>query len=72
MGGHPGLLQGLLTQMFTSIESGHLGGATYTVTLGNSGERIQFNPGYNLPASVKAACQKVIDQITSGSLTVAQ
>ena len=28
--------------------------STYTITLGNGGEKIQFNPGYKLPASIKA------------------
>lgn len=63
---------GILTQMLTGIQHGTLGGAAYTATLANGGEKIQFNPGYALPASVKAAGQKVIDQITSGSLKVPQ
>ena len=63
---------GILSQMLTAIDNGTLGGATYTATLGNGGEKIQFNSSYSLPDSVKTAGQKVIDQITSGSLTVAQ
>jgi basic membrane lipoprotein Med (substrate-binding protein (PBP1-ABC) superfamily) len=63
---------GILTQMLTAIDSGTLGGATYNATLGNGGEKIQFNSGYSLPDSVKTAGQKVIDQITTGAITVAQ
>ncbi len=63
---------GSSSQMLTAIDNGNLGGATYTATLGNGGEKIQFNSGYSLPDSVKTAGQKVIDQITSGSLTVAR
>jgi basic membrane protein A len=62
----------VLTQMITAIRGGTLGGATYVIGLGNGGERIAFNPGYNLPPKVKAAGVKLIGQITSGSLTVPQ
>ena len=41
----------VLTQMFTAIRSGKLGGATYVIGLGNGGEKIQFNSGYTLPAN---------------------
>ena len=63
---------GILTQMLTAIDSGTLGGASYTATLGNGGMKIVFNSGYPLPANVQAQAQKLIDQITSGSLTVPQ
>lgn len=62
----------ILTQMFTAIRSGKLGGATYVIGLGNGGEEIQFNPGYALPANVKAEAQKLITAITDGNLTVPQ
>jgi basic membrane protein A len=63
---------GILTQMLTAIDGGTLGGASYNATLGNGGMKIVFNPGYTLPDTVKAQAQKLIDQITSGSLTVPQ
>ncbi|MFZ0173688.1 MAG: BMP family protein [Acidimicrobiales bacterium] len=62
----------VLTQMITEIRSGKLGDATYVIGLGNGGEQIVFNPGYKLPASVKAKAQKLITDITNGSLTVPQ
>jgi basic membrane lipoprotein Med (substrate-binding protein (PBP1-ABC) superfamily) len=62
----------VLTQIFTSIRSGKLGDATYVIGLGNGGEQIQFNPGYKLPSNVKAEAQKLITDITNGSLTVPQ
>ncbi len=62
----------VLTQMFTAIRSGKLGGATYVIGLGNGGEKIQFNSGYALPANVKAEAQKLITGITDGSITVPQ
>jgi len=62
----------VLEQIFTGIRAGKLGGATYTISLGNNGEKIQFNPSYPLAASVKAAGEKQITDIVNGSLTVAQ
>jgi len=63
---------GILTQMFTAIDSGTLGGASYTATLGNGGMKVVFNSGYTIPSDVKAKAQDVIDKITSGALTVPQ
>ncbi len=62
----------ILEQIFTEIRGGKLGGATYTLTLGNGGEQIQFNPGYNLPASVKAKADALIKGITEGTVNVPQ
>lgn len=60
---------GVLRQIITAIRGGVLGGATYTITLGNGGEKIVYNPSYPLPASVKTAATKVTSQIISGSVT---
>jgi basic membrane protein A and related proteins len=60
---------GVLRQMITAIRGGVLGGATYTITLGNGGEKIAFNTSYPLPASVRAAASTVISKIISGSVT---
>jgi basic membrane protein A len=62
----------VLEQIITGIRAGKLGGATYTISLGNNGEKIAFNPQYPLPAHVKAAAKKIISEIVDGSLTVAQ
>jgi basic membrane protein A len=62
----------VLDQIFTGIENGRLGGATYTVTLGNAGEKIVNNPAYSLPTNVSTAEQKAINDITDGAITVAQ
>ncbi len=55
--------------MITAIRGGVLGGATYTITLGNGGEKIVYNPSYPLPASVKTAGNKVISKIINGTIT---
>jgi basic membrane protein A len=59
-----------LTQILTRLQSGKLGGAAYTLTLKNGGEKIQFNPGFALPANVKAAAQKAITGIQTGKIHV--
>jgi hypothetical protein len=63
---------GVLQQIITEIRGGRLGGATYTITLGNGGEKIVFNPAYSLPAGVKSAAERQIAGIQEGSITVPQ
>ncbi len=60
----------VLEDMFTKIQSGHLGGDTYTLQLKNGGLKIAYNPGYTLSADAKAAGDKAIADITSGAVKV--
>jgi basic membrane lipoprotein Med (substrate-binding protein (PBP1-ABC) superfamily) len=60
---------GVIKQIITEIRGGVLGGATYTITLGNGGEKIAYNSSYPLPSSIKAAGNKVVSEIISGSVT---
>ena len=62
---------GILTKMLNGVQAGKLGGASYTITLANGGEKIQLNPGYALPANVKAALNKVVSGIANGSIKAA-
>ena len=62
----------VLTQMFTAIRGGTLGGATYVIGLGNGGEKVAFNAGYKLAPAVKAQGEKLITEITNGAITVPQ
>jgi len=62
---------GVLNKILKGVQAGKLGGASYTLTLKNSGETIQFNPGYLLPAKVKAAATKVINELETGSVKAA-
>lgn len=59
-----------LEQIFAQIKGGKLGGAVYTLTLGNGGLQIQFNPGFNLPADVKAKADSFIKGIADGTIKV--
>ncbi len=60
----------ILKDMIPKIQSGTLGGETYTLELSNGGLKIAFNPGYTLPADAKAAADKAIADIMSGAVKV--
>ena len=60
----------VLTQMIDLIEKGTLGGQSYVINLANGGEVIAFNPGYDLPADVKALGEDTIKGIVDGSIVV--
>ena len=59
-----------LEQIFTEIKGGKLGGTVYALTLGNGGLQIQFNPGFTLPADVKAKADSFIKGISDGTIKV--
>jgi basic membrane lipoprotein Med (substrate-binding protein (PBP1-ABC) superfamily) len=61
---------GMLGQMLKRIQNNQLGGQSYVITLKNGGEKVQFNSGYKLPPTVKAAAAKVIAGISSGKIVV--
>lgn len=67
----------VLTQIFTAIRSGKLGGSTFVIGLGNGGEKIQWNPNYSLAkfpvtAAIKAEAAKLITGITNGTIVAPQ
>jgi basic membrane protein A len=57
-------------QIFTGLQAGKLGGATYTLSLKNGGEKIAINPQFELSPTIKAAEQKVVTGIKNGSIKV--
>jgi basic membrane protein A len=60
----------MLKEIIASRTAGTLGGKTYILQLKNDGLKIAYNPGYSLPADVKAAGDKAIEDIKSGAITV--
>lgn len=64
----------VLRSIFADLRSNPaiLGDATYDIQVSNGGERIAFNSGYMLPASVKKQAEKLITEITDGTLNVPQ
>jgi basic membrane protein A len=60
----------VLDDMIAKIQSGTLGGETYTLQLKNGGLKIAYNSGYSLSADAKAAGDKAIADIISGAVTV--
>jgi basic membrane protein A len=61
---------GILKQMIESRKSGKLGGESFVLRLNNGGLKMVFNPGYTLPADVKAAADKAIEGIKAGTIKV--
>ncbi len=61
---------GALNDMISAVQSGTLGGKSYSLTLENGGLKIVYNPAYTLPADVKAAADAAIQGISDGSIVV--
>jgi basic membrane protein A and related proteins len=61
---------GILKQMIEGRKNGKLGGDSFVLRLDNGGLKMVFNPGYNLPADVKAAADKAIEGIKAGTIKV--
>jgi basic membrane protein A len=61
----------VLKDMIAKVQSGKLGGDTFTINLANGGEVIEFNPAYSLPAEAKALGDATVKKIAGGSLKVA-
>ncbi len=62
--------KGMIKEIIKNRESGKLGGDAYKLQLSNGGLMIAYNPGYSLPADVKAAGDKAIEGIKSGTIEV--
>ena len=67
----------VLIQIFTDIRARKLGGVTYTINLGNDGEKIALNPRYDLRKfplthAIRAKTQKLIKAITDGTISPPQ
>src|SRR5271157_5559810 len=61
---------GVLRAMIKNYKGGKLGGETYVAELKNGGLKIVYNPSFKLPDAVKKAGDKVIADITSGTLKI--
>ena len=62
---------GILKEIIANRKNGKLGGDKFVLGLKNGGLKMVFNPGYNLPADVKAAADKAIAGIKDGTIKVA-
>ena len=60
----------MIKDMIAEHQAGTLGGKVYTLTLKNEGLKIAYNPGYSLPADVKAAGDAAVKGIVDGTITV--
>lgn len=62
--------EGALKQMIDAIQSGTMGGKTFTMNLANGGEVIEFNPAFALSADAKTAADATIKGISDGTLKI--
>ncbi|MDK2981728.1 MAG: basic rane protein [Chloroflexota bacterium] len=62
--------EGVLNEMIDLIHAGTLGGKSFTLTLANGGEVIEFNPDYAIPDDVKALADSTIQGIIDGTITI--
>jgi basic membrane protein A len=59
----------VLRQIIAGIESGSLGGETYTINLANGGITIEYNDGYDLSDAVRDTADDTITEIITGTIT---
>ena len=59
-----------LKKMIAKIQSGTLGGDTFTINLANGGEVIEYNPDYSIPHDAKVLGDVTVQRISSGSLKI--
>ena len=57
-----------IKDMIALHKAGTYGGKAYTLTLANGGLKIVYNPAVQVPADAKAAADKAIEGIKSGSI----
>jgi basic membrane protein A len=62
--------EGILKEMISLIQSGTLGGKSFTANLANGGEVIEFNPDYALSPEAKTAAEAAITGITDGTVKI--
>jgi basic membrane protein A len=60
----------ILKQIIAKIQSGTLGGESFTINLANGGEVIEYNPDYTLPTSAKALADATVRGIVDGSIKI--
>jgi len=60
----------VVRDIISLIQEGTLGGKAYAVSLQNEGLKMIYNPGFNLPADVKALGDAATKGIIDGTVTI--
>ena len=60
----------VLKEMIAQIQSGTLGGQSFTINLANGGEVIEYNPEYAFHAKAKALGDATVQDIIDGAITI--
>jgi basic membrane lipoprotein Med (substrate-binding protein (PBP1-ABC) superfamily) len=62
----------VLQEMIDSIQTGTFGGQAFVINLANSGEVIEYNSAFDLPADVQALADETVQGIVDGSIVVGE
>jgi basic membrane protein A len=62
--------EGIVKEMVGLIQSGTLGGKTFTANLANGGEVIEFNPDFQLAQDAKALAETTIKGVMEGTIKI--
>ncbi len=62
----------VLNEIIDLVKNGTYGGQSYALNLANGGLKMAYNPGYDLPADIKAKADEAVQGIISGSITVGE
>jgi len=60
----------IFTKMITRMQDGKPAGISYTISLKNGGEKIQFNKAYNTSKTIKDRAALIVAKISSGKIKV--
>ncbi|WKZ34746.1 MAG: BMP family protein [Anaerolineales bacterium] len=60
----------VVREIMDLIAQGTLGGTSFVISLENGGEVMEYNPGFDLPADVKALADQTVQGIIDGSITI--
>ena len=59
-----------MRDIITLVNEGTLGGKAYALSLENEGLKMVYNPGFDLPADVKALGDAAAKGIVDGTVTI--
>jgi simple sugar transport system substrate-binding protein len=62
----------VLHEIIDLVQGGTLGGQSFSATLANGGLKMDYNPGFDLPANVKELADQTVAGIVDGSIVVGE
>jgi basic membrane lipoprotein Med (substrate-binding protein (PBP1-ABC) superfamily) len=62
----------VLNEIIGLVKGGTMGGQAFAATLANGGLKIEYNPGYEIPAGVMTLADETVQGIIDGSIVVGE